>query len=270
MSEYIPSTLDIPLLGLFFGTTSDPTGSDSQPMRIMHAPSHVNQHVDSELESIYKINPLSVGRTEMDPGRTSNVPAMRRILHGYSVHTANIGPHSQEVPIGLRMDDDVTDVHSHVTQLSQDLGKGIGNDRYMTVVLFARKGSEYFHIQTHWNAGIQAKGTGAILNNDRVKAMEKAFHIMVHEASGLIAQGREGFISGDFNYRRPPIAQLWDCSPQKLYSTLGMHYHEEGIDYIGWTKGMRQSAPVRVIARGTRINQSDHPWLVGHFVRKNP
>lgn len=271
---YEPSQYDNPALGIFFGVLNI-EGTDNQPMRIMHAAAHTGRNYVKSCHSINKLSPLSVGRTEMSAGGNEGIKIMHKEMPDYRITAVDKGGHSLENPIGLRAKgDDKTDlVSGNVYKLSDKipdhLGEypGIGNDRWMTVEIFHHYGAEYFHAATHWNAGIQSRVNGAILPNARAHAMIGAFHTMLNVLEPLTKRCAGGFITGDFNYRRPHIAELWDYSPQKLFQQLGMKWHEEGIDYIAWTHSIRQSAPIRVIKPGG-INPDDHPWLIGHFVQK--
>lgn len=270
-STYEPDALDNPLLSLFFGT--DTAGDVSpmvsnQPIRVMHAPSHVGEFVDQECQSIKQLSPDTVGRTEMDPGQHSNVPIMRRIMDNYHVIAEDKGEHSQEIPIGIKNQGHVKVESGNTIRLSHSLpGGGIGEDRWMNLVLYKWYGSPMFHCSTHWNAAIQDRVTGAIHHDARARAMEGAFNIMLKHLSPIVRE-REGFITGDFNYRSPRLAKLWEFSPQALFTALHMKWYEDGLDYLAWTNGVKQTSPVRVIPSGSMLNKSDHPWLIGHFVGK--
>lgn len=271
-STYEPDVLDNPILGLFFGT--DTTGdkqpmASNQPIRIMHAPSHVGEFVQQECESIKKLSPDVVGRTEMDPGQHSNVPVMRHVMDNYHVLAMDKGEHSQEVPIAIKQQPHVKVESAQTYRLSHSLpGGGIGEDRWMNLVLYTYYDAPMFHAATHWNAAIQDRVTGAVHHDARARAMEGAFHTML-KVLEPITREREGSVTGDFNYRKPRVAQLWEFSPQALFTALHMKWYEDGLDYLSWTRGLKQTSPVRVIPQGTMLNRSDHPWLIGHFVGKD-
>jgi hypothetical protein len=271
-STYEPDVLDNPLLGLFFGTETIGETTPmvtNQPIRVMHAPSHVGEFVEQECQSIKKLSPDIVGRTEMDPGQHSNVPVMRRVMDNYKILAMDKGEHSQEVPIGVKNEPHMRVDSAQTYRLSRSLpGGGIGEDRWMNLVLFTYHGAPMFHAATHWNAALQDRVTGAIHTGPRVRAMEGAFHTM-YNVLEKVKREREGFITGDFNYRKPRLASLWEFSPQALFTALHMKWFEDGLDYLAWSKGLKETSPVRVISAGTMLNRSDHPWLIGHFVGKD-
>jgi len=266
--------LDNPFLGIFFGSQNQSTataiGGSNQPMRIMHAPSHINKDLVKSLKSIERINPVAFGRTEMHIG--DSIAVMRRELGGkYRICIdSNPHPNSQENPIGLRRQNDIHFQSSKLFQLSENIpGKGWGNDRWLNIVKFTYYGDPYFYMATHWNAVLQHRPLGQLIDGPRTTAMIRAYQIIKREGELLLKEGRQGYLSGDFNYFHPHAGvPLWKYSPQNLFMDLNMKFHEEGVDYLGWTAGLHQTSPIRVIRKGTQIDPSDHPWIVGHFARK--
>jgi hypothetical protein len=241
-------------------------------VKIMHAPQHIGEHLDENLAAVGRLRPLSVGFTELDPGKHSAMARVRRALGSYDICTADIGAHSEEVAIGVRRSRFTKVQHVEVVQLHAKVGKlGIGNDRYMTVVRFTRFGRQYAHIQTHWMAALQDRSTGNVNvnGNRRAAAMVVAAVKLEAKIRVLRDEGREVFVSGDFNYRLHAGKQfeLWDFSPAAIFERLDMPYRAVGLDWMAWTPGMSLKE-FTVLPKGKRPNLSDHPWLIGRFRRK--
>jgi hypothetical protein len=241
-------------------------------VKIMHCPQHMGENLARNLATVRELGPLSVGFTELDMGRTDFTDAVIRGLPKHEILAPDRGEHSREVPIALRRGARTTLERVELIRLSRDLpGPGIGNDRWMNVVRFTHRGSPYFHVATHWNAAIQDRATGRMRQNARVEATVTASQLLLTEVGQLIAEGREGWVTGDFNYRvhQKPSFRLWEHSPQACFTELGMTWVDDGLDYLAWTSGvaLRAGKRVETIAPGTAGNGSDHPWLVGSFRR---
>lgn len=245
-------------------------------LRVMHCPQHMLTAVEHNAHSVNAIKPDTVGFTELDAGPSSGITTLRRVLSGYRVCTSPPGAgHSQEIPIALRNGSILglvlnryssTEVH----KISPDVpGPGTGNDRYVTIVRFSRPFYRAAHVATHTNAAIQNRNTGALLNSERTRVTAKAMSLIEEQVHKLINEKRQVVITGDFNYRThtTPGFTLWEHSPQLTFRRLNMHFHEEGLDYVAWTPGLRLRRPVRVIPASTLINASDHPWLVAELTR---
>lgn len=245
-------------------------------MRFMHCPQHVGENLEHNAHAVNALHPDSVGFTELDSGAHSGVQTLRRILTQYRVcAAAPAAGHEQEVPIALRTRGFVSRVftsyqstESH--RVSPDLpGPGIGNDRHYTVVRLIRRGlpgTSYWrgaHLATHTNAALQGP-RGNVLDNERTRVTEKAMREIEAKLHALIAEGRQVVVTGDFNYRtfHTPDFRYWEYSPQMMFKRLHMKYHEEGLDYLAWTPGLKLHEPVRVIPASSQLNASDHPWLI--------
>lgn len=245
-------------------------------MRVMHAPQHVGQNIAHNARAVRALAPRSVGFTELDGGgRHASVSIVRKGLGplyrlGVARHDAS---HSQEVPVAVRRTRRFRVTLVDAFQLSDDLpGKGIGNDRWMTIVEYERRGllktRKYVHIATHWNAALQNRETGELLRSDRVRTMaESAGPLLEVAIRRYLAAGFTVFVTGDFNYRRPRLGvKLWYWSPQEIFTRCGLAHREDGLDYIAWSRDMRL-AKYTVIRPGA-VNKSDHPWLIADLRRK--
>jgi hypothetical protein len=241
-------------------------------MKIMHCPQRMGENLARNLATVRQLRPLSVGFTELDLGPKDATAALTQGLPDHEILAPDRGEHSREVPIALRRGPATDLERVELIKLSRDIpGGGIGNDRWMNIVRFTHRGHPYFHVATHWNAAIQDPATGKMKKNERVEATVTASQRLVTEVGELIAEGREGWVTGDFNYRvhRKPGFRLWEHSPQTCFTTLGMTWFADGLDYLAWTSGLasRAGKGVESIAPGTAGNGSDHPWLVGRFTR---
>lgn len=244
-------------------------------MRVMHCPTHTGENVQFNLNSVNTLRPTVVGFTEMY--RPESVRLAQISLTGYQVCSQDRGGHSQENLVAVKVKSPLrpfgASVQTHRTvRLSTNIpGPGTGNDRWMNVVRFTHRGTNYAHIATHWNASIQNRNTGLvnIHTNDRAFAMVHAFHVMDRTIAALKVEQREIFVTGDFNYRKydTPEFRLWEYSPQKLFQKNGLEFFEQGLDYLAWSTGVRLRSDIRVIPTTDPLNGSDHPWLVGEFKR---
>jgi hypothetical protein len=239
-------------------------------MHFMHCPQRELTAVEHNARSVNALNPDSVGFTELDNGPHSAISTLRRILYNYRVCAAPPGAtHSQEVPIALRTRGSLTArltryQSTQSEQISPDVpGPGVGNDRHYTVVRFRRPRFAAAHLATHTNAAIQGP-RGHVLDNERTKVTARAMREIESTIHALILEGREVVVTGDFNYRthKTPGFVYWEFSPQAMFKRLHMKYHEEGLDYLAYTPGLRLHSPVRVIPVSSSLNQSDHPWLI--------
>ena len=243
-------------------------------MKVMHAPQHIGEHLETNLRGVGRLRPLVAGFTELDPGKRSVMPTVRRCLRAYSVCTDQVGPHSEEVAVAVRRSPFTKIQSVEVIQLARKVGeKGIGNDRYMTVVRYKRWSHQYAHVATHWMAALQDRATGnvSVAGNRRAAAMVGAAEKLEGKIRELIDEGREVFVTGDFNYRIHSGAQfhLWDYSPEAIFNRLGMPFRGVGLDWMAWTPGMRL-IDFKVLPKGKAPNLSDHPWLIGRFKRRKP
>lgn len=236
-------------------------------MKFMHAPQHVGEFVAHNLDSVRRLNPRSVGFTEMDPGAHSEIPQMRHVLKDYQVCTVangDLGPHSQEVPIAVRTGPFCKVLGHKVTRISDKAGStGLGNERYLATARIQRFGLKVAHLQTHLPAGIQDEKTGKMHANVRVPAAEHAVKAIMLELSALISEGYEVVLSGDWNWR--DRGEPWEFSPLAVAAIHGMSHYDDGLDWMLWTPGLTGS--VKSIPREKGLNKSDHPWLVGRLRR---
>lgn len=239
-------------------------------MKIMHCPQRMGENLTRNLATVRRLSPLSVGFTELDLGATDFAAALTKGLPDHVILAPDRGQHSREVPIALRRAPVTILERVELVRLSRDIpGPGTGNDRWMNVVRFTHRGHPYFHVATHWNAAIQDRETGKMKQNARVDATVTASQLLLSEVGRLIAEGREGWVTADFNYRvhHVPGFRLWEHSPQTCFTELGMTWFAAGLDYLAWTSGLALRRGVETIAPGTDGNGSDHPWLVGSFKR---
>jgi hypothetical protein len=193
----------------------------------------------------------------------------------YIIHTDDKGGHSREIPIAFKKQRRYFVERDRLVKLSNDLGPGIANDRWLNILefrrrsMFGRNQFGYFHMNTHWNAAIQDRPTGRIKDVARARAMNLAGARLENEIKRMLSAGREGFVTGDFNYRgEKQASEDWYWSPENIFERTRMHYRNVGLDWIAWTNGMVRLGPIEVIQPNEGGNQSDHPWLIGNFRRK--
>jgi hypothetical protein len=235
----------------------------------MHAPQHVGHFIGHNLASVHRIRPRSVGFTEMDPGHKSPVPQMKHALPGYRIctDTHGQGPHSQEVPIAVRTGRHHQVLTHRVVSLSPKVGRlGVANDRWMTITEQQHWRLKLAHIALHLNAGIQDQHTGKMHPLKRTRVTEDAVR-RVETAIGILTKrGFEVVVTGDWNWRDHGVP--WDSSPLAVAQRNHMHAYGNGLDWILWTRGLKQQGKVRVIPRETPENRADHPWLVIRLRRR--
>jgi hypothetical protein len=238
-------------------------------VKIGHLPQHIGEYVEHNMRSERSLNLRSAGHTEMDPGKGTLIPKMRDLLHPAHVYTADIGPHSQEVPIACRENRRNHVEDHHVRRLSPDMGGGIHQDRYMTTVEW-RKGllrrRRWAHIALHLSYGTQDPKTGEPRTGRIVNAYVDAVKRVEAEIARLRADGCEVVVGGDWNYRLRPGATPWKYSPQAVAERHNMRIVSNGLDHVMWTKGFRRVRPVKVYPAHTAFNKSDHPWIVVSLV----
>jgi hypothetical protein len=244
-------------------------------MRVMLASQHINAYGDNFLV-INRINPAIVGFTEMDAGKVATgLRQAKRQMPKYDFFSNNIGPHSQEVPVAIRRTLGNNPYDHQTTLLHAKVNPGTGNDRYMTAVEMTRFGKKLVVIQTHWMAALQHRDTGLVYpkGNQRAAAMEVAFDLMQKAITGYLNSGYEAIVMGDFNYKilsewmKKDTWQLWDHSPQALFKSLHMDWHESRLDYMAisdglYFKGGIKEFPAGGFIKGAGRNYSDHDWLL--------
>jgi hypothetical protein len=238
----------------------------------MVAPQKVGVGLATNFATIKGQQPLVAGLTEMDLGMRSFVPQMREALGpGYTVVSADVGAHSQEIPIAIRTGPLTRVLASEVVQISPNIGaKGIGNDRYLAQVTFQHRNRTYVVMHTHTNAVIQSHMTLKMLQNPRVKATAAAMQTIENRATTVLANPDVTalWIMGDFNYLPvdDPLIE-WKHSPPAMFGRLAMTWTNSRVIYLAWSKGVRRRGDVQVIPAHTAHNASDHGWLVGGFRR---
>lgn len=236
-------------------------------MRHLHAPQHMSQNLEANLQTILRINAETVVLTEQDAGRKDNVARIEAAVgHRYHVCAAPAGSgHEREVVVLVKKRLGRKIWHVEHDVLSENLGddKGIGNDRHqITVYWHGRLVGDCATIGTHWNAAIQSKKTGGLLNSlFRAKAMVTAAKTLETKLEHLQADGYRVTGSADFNYREHlPKSDDWDYAPQNIFRRLKVRWVSKGLDWVWW-KGFKLQAKT-VIEPGTQGNGSDHPWIL--------
>lgn len=239
-------------------------------MKIGHFPQHIGVQTEHNLKAEKSLGLRSVGHTEMDPGNHSLIPLMRKVMHPVTVCTddgGNLGQHSQETVIAAR-EDSVHRVEDHyVKHLSPNMGGGPHQDRYMTVVKWRKywRGKptrrKWAHIAVHLSFGSQDPRTGRTRSTTIADAYVKAVKRIEAEIDSLVADGYEVVVSGDWNWRQHP-GVTWAYSPPAVAARHHMAIYSDGLDHVMWTRGLVRVTPVKVYAKGTAFNRSDHPWIV--------
>lgn len=237
-------------------------------MRAMYCPQHVGVQVENNARRAAKSRARSIGFTEIDKGPVDDVSKLRRAMPGYTLYAPDKGQHSREVPIALRKNPLIKASASSI-QVSKDLGPGISNDRWMTILTWQFRASKRktAHINTHWNAAIQDRPTGRLKASARSKAMNNAGRRLEAVIRLLLMQGYDVIVTGDFNYRSDKDAsRAWYYSPENIFKRTGLKWHNDGLDWIAWSKGLKKKN-IKTIQPGHDGNRSDHPWFIGDFSR---
>lgn len=245
-------------------------------MKILVAPQKVGTGMPKALATIARIRPRVAALTEMDLGKRSLIGQLRHALgKRYRVLAKDLGQHSQEIPIALRVGRFCRLVSYKLLPLSPDVGvKGTGNDRWLAIVRWRLFGRAYVLLHTHVNAVIQNHDTkspdfGEMLHNERVPVTADGMQILEDQAAKALADPKvDGrvIVTGDLNYLPVPRAKEWEHSPQAVFRRLGMKYENSRVVYLAWGPGLRL-ATAEIIAAHSATNPADHGWILGHLRR---
>lgn len=245
-------------------------------MKIMCAPQKVGVGLEQNLRTIRGRAPRAVGLTEMDLGKTSKTHLVRSVLgKRYKVLVRDIGAHSEEIPVAVKVGPFCRVLHFKLTALSPDVGdKGTGNDRYLAETWFRRFRRTYVVLHTHTNAVVQNHDPKspdylAMLNNVRVAPTAAAMQTIEEHAAAAIADPgvTAVWVMGDLNILPTPREKEWEHSPQAMFRRLGMQWENSRVVYLAWSKGVKPRGKVTTIPAHSKTNRADHGWLVGRFRR---
>lgn len=155
-------------------------------------------------------------------------------------------------------------VIDHYTYKVSDFSqKRIGPKRYVTVVVYEgrRKKNVWAIINVHMNAAIVNRDTGRHFRTTlpRIREYVDAMGMIEKEIKKQKAAGRHVVVTGDFNYPKTRFSRLWKWSPHQTFKRCGLVYHQEHLDYIAWSRGLRKVSLRKISPERTG---SDHPWLI--------
>jgi hypothetical protein len=245
-------------------------------VKILVAPQKVGTGMPKALASIAHMRPRVAGLTEMDLGKRSLVDQLRHALgKAYRVLAQDLGQHSQEIPVALRVGLFCRLVSYELLPLSPNVGTaGTGNDRWLAIVRFRLLGWVYVVLHTHVNAVIQnhdpkSPHFGEMLDNDRVDATAQAMQIIEDQAAAALADPKVGgrvLVTGDLNYLPVRRSLEWEHSPQAVFRRLGMEWTNSRVIYLAWGAGLHLST-VSMIPAHSPDNPSDHGWILGRVRR---
>lgn len=239
-------------------------------LTILHAPQHMSAGLLKNLDTILALNPTIADLTEQDAGDHDNLDLIKaKVGHKYHVLSGPKGPgraRENVILVRKRPWRKITGVfHYTLSEFIPAAGgnPGIGCDRHMIVVEYLDWGRvKKAHVATHWNAVIQNKATGALLDIPRAQAMQKAGTLLEQVLRGLKSRGFYVTGGADFNFRDlGSQARSWRYAPHNIFVATRYTFWNHGLDYQWWTPNL---APLTqtTIQPGTQGNYSDHPWLL--------
>jgi hypothetical protein len=241
-------------------------------MRVGSFSTHVNEDLEKNLRGVRSLRCKSSGFTEMDPGRDTNIPTMKRVFgQGYTVCT-DYGDHSswlhsQEVPIVARHSGAWKLESQNTYKIAEMIGDGgIGNDRYLQEARYRGKLLRHrrvVHMQTHLMAAIQGP-EGRMNDTDRRKAMDEAVEIIEDRIYRHQQDDAEVILTGDWNWREVK-GRRWVHSPIAVARRHNMGHFSSRLDWVLWTHRHLKVVNRRVIEAGTGINNADHDWIITDF-----
>lgn len=117
-------------------------------------------------------------------------------------------------------------------------GDKFGPARWITWCRGLVDGHQLVHIDTHINAQIQNRTTGALHSGPRVDEARKHMRALVREIRRQRADGWDPVVTLDSNYaRRDGQRRLWRHSPHRAFPRAGLLYLPRHIDGIAVPKG---------------------------------
>lgn len=223
-----------------------------------------NPQPEKDIKRLTRLNADAIGLQEAH----NHLELIRREAAPlYNTHVGmDIGKRNitafREVPILLHHKRNFEGMASH--KISNLTDKGIGNARSMTTVRFRKYGRKFAHINTHLNAKIQNHDTGKprSVRIPRVAEYIKSAGRLQRHIKQLQKRGYKVIVTGDLNYmshKRIPGFFYMYWAPQKIFRRCGLHWVENGLDYVAWDKSLRKIGHGLV---GTKATGSDHNWIV--------
>lgn len=248
-------------------------------MRFAHASMKQGRNIKQCGEALARLLVDAATVTEMDNGHRHFWGELQAGLgKRYSVHyikqqTKEVN-RSAEVGVVWRKRRLWRVVGEHVESLSPDLGqssKGLDNARYMYVVTFGRRSLRSRKrivryktiIATHWNGGLQDMYGNVRVDLPRVRWMAGiAAPVLQSTIAAQRRAGREVHVGMDSNYWTPAGGDKWKWAPGRIATRTGMAIASRHVDYLMWSRNMKQVGTMEVIKPGTDGNHSDHAWLI--------
>lgn len=242
-------------------------------MKIMVAPQKVGTSTQNG-RSIRKVRPRVVGMTEMDNGLNDSLLIAMSAALGrlFQLFAQDLGKHSREVPLYVRISRFCKVVLYKTMPLSDNVGtSGMGNDRWVNIIILKWFGTKWVIMETHLNAGIQSMKSGDLLTSadaiQREKAYIKSVSLLeVITRSYMDQYNGRVILMGDFNMIPKGDGLSWNFSPAALFRRLDMRWVNDRVIYMAWGKGLNMYRH-KVIPAHSPQNASDHAWIVGWFWR---
>ena len=138
--------------------------------------------------------------------------------------------------------------------------KNIGMPRTASVIRFDNNDKKWCVINTHTNAAVQNRNTGAPLSTKIKRVAEYVAGMIVLETMIRNALRRDDFVvvTGDLNYRVVKTG-VWKFSPQGLFSRTKLKFVNRGLDYVAYSSNLEvDNLKVIPPVKGGH----DHPWLI--------
>lgn len=244
-------------------------------MRVGIFPMKVGHGILSSLSFIKRQKPRVFSMTEMDMGHATAIPAVKHVFGRLvRIFSKDLGGHSMEIPIVLRLCPWVKVLDYSLTKLSEDGGDkvgGMGNDRYLARLKLKVWRKVWVHYATHTNAGVQktgaGEGVGKLLHNEASEARWKVYQVQMQKIEELVQKDVDDesidvtTLGGDMNML--PIADgLTEYySPHKMFERLGMAYQNTRVVYLA-VHGARFTK-IKIYPPGKNGWLSDHGGLMG-------
>lgn len=248
-------------------------------MKIVCAPQKDGVGLVHNLRNLRAMRARVVGLTEMDAGARSETHLVRRIFgRRYKVLVRDIGGHSEEIPLAVKVGIFCRVLNFRLIRLSRDVGeRGVGNDRYLVVVEFRRFGKTYVVLHTHVDAVIQDHHTGRMIQNERTVVTAIAMETIEEQARLAIFDPTvDGvWVMGDLNIlpvgpgTEFPDVTPWVHSPQAMFERLGMAWDNSRVVYMAWSKKLKRRGQIQIVPAHSHVDRADHGWLVGRFTRRS-
>ncbi len=214
-----------------------------------------------------QLRQLNVDIAGIQEGHSGNLIAIRDVLkNDYRVFVGGSAIEYQDTPILVHKEYKVLKSWSRrISRRSQK--ENIGMPRTATAVRIDHDKKKWTVINTHTNAAVQDRETGAPLPTRIKRVAEFVAGMIILEAMIRNAKRTSNYVvvTGDLNYRTVQSG-VWKFSPQALFERTKMDFEVRGLDYIGYSRNLKvDKLQVEEPVKGGH----DHPWLIAKLVPKN-